>query len=51
MKDVQLQELHISEIGAKKVLYEGIVVAGNRNIATVSLPGTVGDGNNHYERN
>lgn len=44
MKDVRLQELYISEIGLKKVLYEDVVVAGYRNVATVSLPGTAGDG-------
>ena len=44
MKNVKLQELHISEIGLKKVLYEDVAVAGYRNVATVSLPGTAGDG-------
>ena len=44
MKDVQLQEIHISEIGLKKVLYENIVVPGYRNIATFSLPGFDADG-------
>ncbi len=44
MEGVQLQELHISELGLKKVLYEDVVVAGYRNIATVRLPGTAGDG-------
>ena len=39
MKDVQLEELHISKIGLKKVLYEDVLVAGYRNIATVPLPG------------
>lgn len=44
MKDVRLQELHISELGRKKVLYEDVMVDGYRNIATLSLPGTAGDG-------
>lgn len=44
MKDDRLQELYISEIGLKKVLYEDVVVAGYRNVATVSLPGTTGGG-------
>lgn len=42
-KDVQLEELHISEIGLKKVLYEDVLVAGYRNIATVPLPGAAGN--------
>lgn len=44
MKDVQLQEMHVSEIGRKKLLYEDVVMSGYRNIATVSLPGTAGNG-------
>lgn len=44
MEDVQLQELHISELGLKKVLYEEGMVVGYRNTATVRLPGTAGDG-------
>ena len=44
LEDVQLQELHISELGLKEVLYEDDVVAGYRNTATVRLPGTAGDG-------
>ena len=39
MKDVHLQEIHISAIGLKEVLYENVVVPGYRNIATLSLPG------------
>lgn len=42
MKDIQLQELHISEIGLKDALYEDVVVSGYRNVATVFLPGTGG---------
>lgn len=44
MEDVRLQELHISEIGLRKVQYEDVMVAGYRNIATVALPGNAGDG-------
>ena len=49
MKDVQLQELHISEIGLKKVLYENVVVAGYRNIASVPLPGIAADGTDQLQ--
>ena len=44
MKDIQLQQIHISEIGLKKVLYDNVIVAGYRNIATVPLPGVDTDG-------
>ena len=44
MKNVQLQEIHISEIGLKEVLYENVVVPGYRNIATIPLPGIAADG-------
>lgn len=44
MKDVRLREMHLSEIGLKEVLYENVVVAGYRNIATFLLPGIHADG-------
>lgn len=43
MKDVQLQELPIREIGLKEVLYENVVLAVYRNIATLYLPSTARD--------